>query len=144
MDQALLIDAMVRQTTVLIAHIATAGNGRATLSPVANQVFLNLVQELRRQGLGSKVIADMFGMALRTYQHRVQQLSESGTFRGKSLWEAVLEWVSDHGPATRAEVLRRFGHDDTAKVRAVLSDLVGGQLLSGVQNDACRHSHHLG
>jgi hypothetical protein len=129
MDVSLLIDAIVRQTTVLIAQLATAAGGRATLARTANQVFLSLTQELKQQGLGSKVIADMFGLALRTYQNRVQRLSESGTFAGRSLWEAVLDHVRDAGPVTRAEVLTRFVRDEPASVRAVLSDLVGTQLL---------------
>jgi predicted acetyltransferase len=50
---------------------------------------LSLVRELERQGIGQKVIADMFGLALRSYQQKVQRLSESATDRGLTLWEAV-------------------------------------------------------
>lgn len=91
MNINLLIDAVVRQTTVLIAHLATATGTRAPLAHVANQIFLDLVQELRRQGLGRKVIADMFGMALRTYHGRVQRLSVSPRARGAPLspWWAI-------------------------------------------------------
>ena len=35
----------------------------------------------------------MFGMALRTYQRKTQRLRESATVRGRSLWEAVLEFL---------------------------------------------------
>lgn len=66
MNVNLLIDAIVRQTTVLIAQVATAAGIRAPLSHMANQVFLDLVRELKEQGLGNKVIADMFGLALST------------------------------------------------------------------------------
>ena len=83
MDGRLLIDAIVRQTTVLIAQLATASGVRTPLAHIANQVFLDLVNELRAQGLGNKVIADMFGLALRTYHRRVNQLAESNTFRGR-------------------------------------------------------------
>jgi hypothetical protein len=31
----------------------------------------------------------MFGLALRSYQQKVQRLSESATDRGLTLWEAV-------------------------------------------------------
>jgi hypothetical protein len=92
-------------------------------------VFLNLVRELKHQGLSNKVIADMFGLALRTYHNRIQRSSESATFAGHSVWEAVLEYVRQHGPVTRAEVLLGFVNDDAGQVRAVLSDLVGSQLL---------------
>ena len=105
MNPALLIDAIVRQTTVLIAALATTAGQRATLSRVADQVFADLVRELSDQGVGHKVIADMFGMALRTYHKHVARLSETTTEHGKSLWEAVLTYVEEQGPVSRAEVL---------------------------------------
>jgi hypothetical protein len=40
----LLIDAIVRQTTVLIAQLATAAGVRAPLAHTANQVFVDLVR----------------------------------------------------------------------------------------------------
>jgi hypothetical protein len=90
MNAALLIHAIVRQTTVLIAALATASGQRAQLASVANLVFADLVRELREQGLGNKIIADMFGMALRTYHRKLARLSASRTVHGRSLWEAVL------------------------------------------------------
>ena len=87
----LLVHGIVQQTTVLIAQVATAGGIRAPLARVANQVFLDLTGELTAQGLGKHVIADMFGMALRTYHRKVRAVSESQTERGRSVWEAVLE-----------------------------------------------------
>lgn len=128
----MLIDAIVRQTTVLIAQLATAGGGRAQLSHTANQVFLDLASALKEQGLGNKVIADMFGMALRTYQIKLQRLSESQTERGKSLWEALLAFVHEHGrlePVSRAQIMKRFAYDDPASVKGVLRDLVDSGLI---------------
>lgn len=128
----MLIDAMVRQTMVLIAQLATAGGARAQLSHTANQVFLDLVGALKEQGLGNKVIADMFGMALRTYQTKLQRLSESRTDRGRSLWEALYGFVQDKGKeraVPRAVILQRFRHDDALVVSGVLRDLVDSGLL---------------
>jgi len=129
MDVNLLIDGIVRQTTVLIAQLATQAGNRTPLAHTANQVFLSLVQELRRQGLGNKVIADMFGLALRTYHDKVQRLSESQTFRGRSLWEAVLQYVQERETATQSDILRRFSNDDERILRSVLSDLTDSGLL---------------
>ena len=42
MNAQLLIDSIVRQTTVLIAQLATSGGVRAPLAHVANQVFLEI------------------------------------------------------------------------------------------------------
>jgi hypothetical protein len=125
----LLIDALVRQTTVLIAQLATAAGARAALAHTANQVFMDLVSELKEQGLGNKVIADMFGLSLRTYHNRIARLSESTTDRGRSLWEAMLSHVQEHGPLSRAEVLGRFARDDEASVKGVLKDLVDSGMI---------------
>lgn len=95
----------------------------------ANQVFLDLVGALREQGLGSKVITDMFGMALRTYHQRVQRLGESCTERGQTLWEAVLDYLQKNGPVSRSEVLRRFVRDDEVVLKSLLKDMVGTGLV---------------
>jgi DNA-binding Lrp family transcriptional regulator len=129
MNPHLLIDAIVRQTTVLIAQLATTAGLRAPLAHVAADVFGSLVAELKQQGLGSKVIADMFGLALRTYHNRIRRYAESATDHGISLWEAVLVFVRGREVVTRAEVLRRFHADDESTVRAVLKDLVDSGLL---------------
>jgi predicted acetyltransferase len=129
MNVNLLIDSIVRQTTVLIAQLATAGGGRPSLAHTANQVFVSLVRELRDQGVGNKVIADMFGMALRTYHDRVRRLEESSTYSGRSLWEAVLEFVQDKGTVLQNDVLLRFRNDDNLTVRGVLNDLVDSGMV---------------
>jgi hypothetical protein len=129
MHAARLIDALVRQTTVLVATLATASGQRAQLAHVANLVFADLVRELREQGIGNKVIADMFGMALRTYRRKVARLSASQTVHGKSLWEAVFAHVQQHGPLSRSDVLRRFARDDETVLRSVLLDLIESGLL---------------
>ena len=86
MDPRILIDAIVRQTMVLIAQLSTIDGMRSPLSHVADEVFVGLVRELESQGVGKKVIADMFGLALRSYRQKVQRLSESVTQRGVTLW----------------------------------------------------------
>lgn len=129
MNTQLLIDAIMRQTTVLIAQLATAGGVRAPLSHIANQVFVDLSRELREQGISRKVSADMFGMALRAYIRKLQRLSESSTDRGNSLWQAVLDFVADRPVVSRAEVLLRFNRDEPVSVRGILHDLTESGLL---------------
>lgn len=129
MDVKLVIDAIVQQTTVLIAQLATSAGMRAPLSDLANQTFLSLVTELERQGIGQKVIADMFGLALRSYQQKVQRLSESATDRGRSLWEAVHSYVQEQQVVSRSDVLQRFQRDDVASVRSILNDLIDSGLV---------------
>lgn len=124
-----VISAIVRQTTVLVARLSTTGGLRSPLARVADQVFVGLVEELERQGVGKKVVADMFGMALRSYQLKVQRLQESATEGGTTLWAAVRRHVEERGPLTRDDVLRRFARDDEASVGGILSDLVDSGLV---------------
>src|SRR5215510_406347 len=120
---------MVRQTTILIAQMATTAGARSPLAHMANSVFLDLARELKQQGLGSRVISDMFGMTLRAYHAKVTRLSESGTDRGRSLWEAILEFVREKGSVSRLSVLERFSGDEEVVVKGVLLDLVDSGLL---------------
>lgn len=79
METRHLIAAIMQQTTVLIAQLSTAAGIRAPLARIADQVFLDLGRELEAQGVTRKVAADMFGLALRSYQKKIQRLSESET-----------------------------------------------------------------
>ena len=129
MQANVVIAAIVRQTTVLIAQLSTSSGMRAPLAHIANQTFLSLAAELERQGIAQKVVADMFGLALRSFQQKVQRLSESATDRGVSLWEAMHRYIEQQSVVSRADVLRRFSADDQASVRGILNDMVDSQLI---------------
>jgi len=125
-DIRLLIDAIVRQTTVLIAQIATSGGARAPLAHVANQVFVDLAKSLHAVGVSRRVGADMFGLALRTYQRKLRRGEESKTFQGRSLWQEILSTLSPAEGSrsfTQTELLSRFSSDDPEIVKAILNDL---------------------
>lgn len=124
MDTKLLIDAIVQQTTVLIAQLSTAAGIRAPLARLADQVFLELSREIEAQGVSRKVAADMFGLAIRTYQKKVQRLTESGSEPNSTLWQAVLDHMTATESQTRRELLTHFRRDDPIVVGSVLSDLV--------------------
>ncbi|HKY35796.1 MAG TPA: hypothetical protein VJN18_07655 [Polyangiaceae bacterium] len=129
MNAQVLIDSIVRQVTVLIAQLATSGGIRAPLAHVANQVFLDLARELEEQGVSRKVSADMFGMALRAYIRKVRRLSEAQTEQGRTLWQALLDFVRGQGLIARERVLERFAADGELQVTAVLRDLSDSGLL---------------
>jgi hypothetical protein len=129
LNAQVLIDAIVRQTMVLIAQLSTADGVRSPLSHVADEVFVGLVRELERQKLGKKVIADMFGLVLRSYQQKVQRLSESVTARGITLWGALHGFLVERESASRDEILLHFKHDEEASVRSILNDLVESGLV---------------
>jgi hypothetical protein len=128
MDIKLLIDGIVRQTTVLIAQVSTSSGARSPLAHVADQVFFELASEIEAQGVKRRVAADMFGLALRAYQKKMRRLTESRTARDRSLWEAVLSVIGE-GEVTRARLEERFKHDGEREVGAVLNDLVRSGLV---------------
>jgi len=128
MNTHLLIDSIVQQTMVFIAQLATAGGVRAPLAHVADQVFLDLTHELTAQGVTKKVIADMFGMALRTYHRRVQETLQSQTDTDRTVWEGVLDFVRSQEPVSALDVQQRFSRDDAEVVSGVLNDLVNSGL----------------
>lgn len=66
MESRGLIDAIMRQTTLLIAQLATSTGIRAPLANLADQVFLELSREIEQQGVTRKVAADMLLFALCT------------------------------------------------------------------------------
>lgn len=148
MNIKVLIDSIMRQTTVLIAQLSTSAGVRAPLAHVADQVFLQLSREIEAQGVARKVVADMFGLALRGYQKKTQRLAQSTTTQGKTLFEAVLEFIEREGGATRSAVLKRFRHDGERETIGVLSDLLqsglvygtgsGETMLFGITSDAER------
>jgi hypothetical protein len=102
---------------------------RTPLAHVANQVFLDLTQALEQQGLGRKIVADMFGLALRSYQQKVDRLGESASARGVTLWEAIHRHLNERSVVSRPELLQRFSHDDPSSVAGILHDLVESGLV---------------
>lgn len=115
---------------MLIAQLSSAAGVRAPLAHIADEVFLNLSRELEQQGVSRKVVADMFGLALRGYQRRVQRLTQSSSQRGTTLWQAVMDFVEKQGTVNRGSVFERFKYDDASAVGAVLNDLTESGLLS--------------
>lgn len=129
MNTPLLIDSIVRQVTVLLAQLGTAGGLRAPMAHLANQVFLHLAEELEAQGVSRKVSADMFGMALRAYVRKVGRLREGHSAPGVTLWQAVLEFIREHGLVLRSRVLERFSRDAEPVLLSVLNDLCESGLV---------------
>ncbi len=123
MQIRLLMNAIVRQTTLLIAQLSTAAGVREPLSHVTDQVFLELARELDARGIRLEVAADMFGMTLRSYQLKVRRLSEQNERHGACLWQAIFERLQE-GSATRDELIQRFGRHDPKRVAATLCDMV--------------------
>jgi len=140
MNPQILIDAIVRQTTVLVARLSTVEGVRSPLGHIANEVFVGLVAELEHQGVSKKVIADMFGMALRSYRQKVQRLGESMTTRGVTLWSAVQRFLAERGSASRAELFAEFRHDEEASIRGILNDLAeSGLIMRSGRGDDTRY-----
>jgi hypothetical protein len=136
METRHLIDAIVQQTTLLIAQLSTAAGIRAPLARLADQVFLELSRELEAQGVTRKVAADMFGLALRSYQKKIQRLSESATQREQTLWEVVLDYLRKHGGTSRRSLLAAFSRENPQDLAAVLKDLLNSGVINATGKGA--------
>jgi hypothetical protein len=66
---------------------------------------------------------------LRSYQKKVQRLTESAAVRSRTLWEAVLDVICERGSMPRDAIVSHFKRDPERDVGAVLNDLVGQGLL---------------
>lgn len=119
----MLIDEIVRQTTVLIAQLSTSTGLRAPLSHIADQVFLELARELEGQGVRRKVVADMFGMALRSYQVKVRRLNDNSDSTTGTLWQRLYADLSESS-ATRADLEKRYRPCSPKQIAAALQDMV--------------------
>ena len=129
MNVKFLVDSIMQQTTVLIAHIATATNARAPLAHIAAEVLKSLADELDAQDVPKKVAADMFGMSLRTFQRRLSTESEDV----ESSWQKLVDFMKQrNGPVRRKEIFDRFpSRTDAQKLtlRSLLYDLQTRGLL---------------
>lgn len=128
MDTSKLIHSIVRGTGALIARLATASGSRASLSGISDRFFSSIVAELEAQNIRQKVIADMFGIPLRSFQYRMSRLSRSRTDSGRLLWEVIFEFLQTKPEITLGQVLTRFYQEDEATVRGLLGDLVDSGL----------------
>ena len=70
----------------------------------------------------------MFGLALRTYQKKMQRLTASVTEPERTLWQAVLDVLVQEGSVSRARLLRLFARDGEKETIGVLTDLVNSGL----------------
>lgn len=142
-----LVDDIVRQTTVLIAQLATAAGLRTPLAKIADQVFADLANELEAQGVGRKVAADMFGLALRGYQTKLRRIVENQEQTLETLWQSLYAELSK-GSSTRAQLGQRFRHVEPKHLQATLRDMTsngiayssgrGAQTVYGLTSEADR------
>jgi hypothetical protein len=123
------IDGLIRDSMAQVAQLATAGGTRASLSRVTDQVFLQLTVALERQGITKNVIADMFGMAQRTYYRRVRHARRQQAER-RTVWEGVLELVRASEPISAHAVHQHFLRHPGELVAGALNDLVHSGLVT--------------
>ena len=97
------------------AHRAAVDGRRASArrwrgSPI--RCSSNLAREIEAQGVARKVAADMFGLALRSYQKKIQRIAQSATDSEQTLWERrgrVPAGARRREPARGARSLRARG-----------------------------------
>ena len=127
MDANLVINAILRHTMVLIAHLAVGP--REPLGHIADQVLHQLADALEEQGLAKAIIADMFGMTLRNYRRRFNR--DAASLQDQYLLRhEILVWIEAQGQARRVEVLDQFARGEARKAVSCLKDLVDMQMLA--------------
>jgi hypothetical protein len=89
---------------------------------------LDLASELERQGVTKNVAADMFGMSLRTYHRRVQQVRQEQTQR-RTVRDSVLELVGASPAVSAHAVHQQFLRHPAEVVAGALNDLVHAGLI---------------
>jgi hypothetical protein len=123
MSLGLLVDALLRDAASLIAAVATHQGARVPLSQASDRLFHGLATELSKLNVKRRVGADMFAMAPRAYIRKLRRAEESATDRGRSLWEAVYEYIVAQDGVALSAIGERFHRDDGEVLRGVLSDL---------------------
>lgn len=129
MTREFSIETLVRRTMVDVARLATSDGARVSLARISEQVFLELTTELERQGVTKNVVADMFGMSLRTFHRRVQQVRREQTER-RTLRDAVLDFIVASEPVSGHAAQQQFLRHAGELVAGALNDLVHAGLVS--------------
>lgn len=134
-----LARALLRDTTTLLAAVATQNGARMPLGPLGDRLFHGLACELHAKQIRRRVAADMFGMVPRAYLRKVRRAEESVTDYGYSLWQAVYEYIASTQGVDLSELTRRFHRDDEGVLRGVLSDLRESGLVEVSQQQLTRY-----
>lgn len=130
MDVESLVHLVAVQAAGLIGRLATSEGGRAPMATLESTFMRALVSELEQQGLSQRVIADMFGVSVRTYQ---RSLLRWGAPEGAgSLWAEVLEFVDRREVCSKEEIFAHFHAEESATVTAMVRDLVKSGRLKTV------------
>lgn len=124
LNPELLIDAVLRETMSLVAQLATTGGTRVPLGRVTDRIFADLTRALQHRGVTTKVIADMFGMAPRTYHRRVHETRQPPPAAERMVWRDVLELLRTAGTSSGHTVHQNFRHVSAELVSGALNDLV--------------------
>jgi len=125
-----LIRLITRQAMKLVARLAIVHDRRSSLAKISDIAFLELNHELEILGLRKKVIADMFGLALRSYQQKVNRLQESTAWDLRSLWTSVYDYLNKAKQASRKTVFDRYSAADERVLSSILADLSTSGFLS--------------
>ena len=102
LNTRLVIDNVLMEVASFVAQLATLRGARSLVADAPDRFFYHLASALEAQGLSKKLVADMCGLALRSYQKRMQRLAESRSDAGRTLWEAVFAHLHERTTATRA------------------------------------------
>lgn len=126
METRTLIHALVREFADLLAELATHDGMLVSVADVPDRLFLELSRAIERRGIGRKVVADLFGVTLRSLQRKTARVGDDVEVETRTAWSDALAFLHERGPVSRAafeQALRRY---DTATLASVLHGLEAG------------------
>lgn len=128
MNTALLIDGLLRECASLVAAITRAADHRPSLAELPSRVFAEVDDALRREGLRASLLADLFGLKLRTYHDHVRRARRLRAERPLPLIAELYRCMRDEGPVERWELDGRFADAHPKVFAAALDELVDSGL----------------
>ena len=129
MNTALLIDGLLREFAQLVALIVRTADHRPSLAGLPQRVFAEVDGALRAGGMRASVLADVFGLPLRTYHDHARRARGRLSPRSLPLIADLYRCIRDEGPIERWALDGRFEQAHPKIFAAVLDELVDSGLV---------------
>lgn len=115
------IRALAYQTGRTVVHTALRGGMRQSVGWAVDAMWSGMVDCFEEAGVSQKVAADMMGLTLRTYQRRIDSLSDVSQ-GGRTYWMVIYARLQQQA-ASRDTILGWFDRGLKRQIVSVLLDM---------------------
>lgn len=131
MDQADLIDAIVRRIADLVVDLALSVDTPPRIGHLPDLLFRSLDHRIREgHGKPQTVAADLLGLRLRTYQHRLKSVRDpERDRRGATLWGKVYGYIHEKTRVSHAEIDQHFHLEAEEQLKSILKQMIEASLI---------------